>query len=566
MPLFNLPATPDAFADATWPEIVPYFDELAQCPLAPDNVEAWLQDWSLLESLLSEAASLALIAYTTDTADPVKEAAHIRFASMILPQMQEQHVRLGKRLLDLGYQADPIQTMVRSLRNQIDIFREANVPLLAETQKLNARYQKITGSMIVEWEGEQKTIPQLQPFLLVADRGARERAFRLQTRPYVEQRSALADLFDEMYAIRMQVAQNAGFDNYRDYVFREKDRFDYTPADCEQLHAAVEATFVPAVRRLYEQRREQMGLAALRPWDVDVDPHGRQPLQPFQAVDTLVEGAARIFQKVDPALGTYFGTLSREHLLDLESRFGKAPGGYCRGLAHRKRPFIFMNAVGLAGDVQTLLHESGHAFHIFEAAPLPLLWQRHYGMEMAEVASMSMELLAAPYLDKAHGGLYDPEDYRRARVQHLEAILLLMPHMAAVDAFQHWIYTDPAGADRDARDAAWLRIRSRFEQGIDWSGLDAERVARWYRQLHIFQYPFYYVEYGIAQLGALQIWRNSLEDQAGALAGYRRALALGGTRPLPELYAAAGAQLLFDAGSLSDLVDLIETEKSRLKS
>jgi oligoendopeptidase F len=302
-----------------------------------------------------------------------------------------------------------------------------------------------------------------------------------------------------------------------------------------------------------------MGLDALRPWDVGVDPQGRPPLRPFEQVDTLVEGAARIFHNVEPTLGGYFDTLSREQLLDLESRIGKAPGGYCQRLDYRKRPFIFMNAVGLASDVETLVHESGHAFHVFETAALPLLWQRSCGIEMAEVASMSMELLAAPYLDQAHGGYYAADDYRRARAEHLEGILLLMAHIASVDAFQHWIYTDPAGADRDARDAAWLRIRSRFEQGIDWSGLEAERVARWYRQIHIFQYPFYYVEYGIAQLGALQIWRNSLKNQDGAVAGYRRALALGGTRPLPELFAAAGARLLFDTASLQSLVEMVES-------
>ena len=291
----------------------------------------------------------------------------------------------------------------------------------------------------------------------------------------------------------------------------------------------------------------------------------RSPLKPFDNVGTLITQAETIFARVDPKLGEYFTTMATEHLLDLDSRKGKAPGGYCIDYPYRGRPFIFMNAVGVNGDVETLLHEAGHAFHVFEAHHIPLYWQRSPGSEMAEVASMSMELLTAPYLAKQDGGYYDTAAARRARIEHLEGILQALPHIAAVDAFQHWIYISGEGHDRDARDTAWLRLRARFEQGVDWSGLEQERVARWYRQLHIFLYPFYYIEYGIAQLGALQVWRNSLADHAGALAAYRRALALGATAPLPQLFEAAGAELAFDAETMGGLVALIEAQLAALE-
>ncbi|HTO72171.1 MAG TPA: M3 family metallopeptidase, partial [Gemmatimonadales bacterium] len=293
------------------------------------------------------------------------------------------------------------------------------------------------------------------------------------------------------------------------------------------------------------------------------DPHGRPGHTPFREVGQLISGAGRIFDQVSPELGGEFGTMVREELLDLGARKGKAPGGYCETLHYRGRPFIFMNAVGVADDVSTLLHEAGHAFHAYSAHHQPLVWQRQPGLEACELASMSMELLASPYLGLDRGGFYNPADLARARSEHLEDILVTLQHVASVDAFQSWIYTSGEGGDAAARDKAWLRIRSRFERGVDWNGLEAERVGRWYRQLHIFLYPFYYIEYGIAQLGALQVWRNSLENQVEAVRCYRAALALGATRPLPEIFAAAGAQFSFKPELMGPLVELVETELAR---
>jgi oligoendopeptidase F len=354
--------------------------------------------------------------------------------------------------------------------------------------------------------------------------------------------------------------------NYRDYVFRERNRFDYTAEDCARFHDAVAATVVPAVARIDERRRQRLGYERLQPWDEGVDPRGRPGLEPFTSGEELAATCDAIFHRVDPALGRMFRTMREESLLDLESRRGKRPGGYCAGLDYRKRPFIFMNAAGIHRDVETLLHEGGHAFHVFEdIEALPYFFQRWAPTEFSEVASMAMELLPLPYLAKAEGGFYDPEDARRAEIEQLERALTSLAWIATIDAFQNWLYTHDEGAERDARDAAWIGIFNRFQAGQDWRDAEPERLARWYRQLHIFLYPFYYIEYGIARLGALQIWRNARMDRAAAVAAYRRALALGGTRPLPELFATAGAHFSFEQAHVGVLVADVENRLAEIE-
>jgi oligoendopeptidase F len=560
-----LPPSPSAFAQATWGDVAPYFDDLAARPLESEMIEDWLREWSRLEELVTEAAARAMIAYTVDTGNRDKEADHLRFSTAVLPRMEERSVELARRLVESGYSTPALATTLARFRTQIEIFREDNVPLFAELEEHSARYQRITGSMTVEWEGVERPLPQLQPFLKSADRETRERAFRAASQPYVDQREQLARLFDRMYELRMQAARNAGFANFRDYIFPAKFRFDYTPADCERFHKAIESAVAPAVERVLQARRERLGLDVLRPWDLAVDPYREKPLRPFTDANELVGKAKAVFDRVDPSLGGEFQTMIDEGLLDLESRKGKAPGGYCETLHFHGRPFIFMNAVGLVEDVMTLLHEAGHAFHAFAAHPLPLIWQRHPGSEAAELASMSMEFLAAPHLVQPVG-YFSSDDAQRAWLEHLEDVLISLSHIASVDAFQTWIYTSGQGGDAGARDEAWLRLRSRFERGVDWGGLERERVARWYRQLHIFMYPFYYIEYGIAQLGALQVWRNSLESPSAAVARYRDALSLGAVQSLPEIYRAAGARLTFDVDGIAELVQLVESHIDRVRA
>jgi oligoendopeptidase F len=555
--------TPAAFAQATWDDIAPLYQELNDRALSVDTVRPWLADWSRLEAVLGEAAALAMIAYTCDTADPAKEAAHLRFSGEILPRMDEQSVKLANRLLALGYTEPDLEVVIAKFRTASEIFREENVRLMSEVEEHCAHYQKITGGFTVLWEGQEKTIPQLQPYLQSPDRGVRERAWRLGNEPYLARRDELADIFDRLFELRQRMAHNADFADYEAYAFKAKCRFDYTPDDCRRFHDAVEAVVVPAVERLFRRRRERLRVPSLRPWDLGPDPDGRPPLRPFQQESELVEAGTRLFEQVSPQFGRHFRLMAGEKLLDLASRKGKAPGGYCETLHYRGKPFIFMNAVGVWEDVSTLLHEAGHAFHAFEAHHYPLIWQRHPGLEACELASMSMELLAAPYLARERGGFFTPGELARARTEHLEDILLTLTHVASVDAFQSWLYRSGRGSDRDARDAAWLAVRGRFERGIDWSVLERERTARWYRQLHIFLYPFYYIEYGLAQVGALQIWRNSLRDPASAVERYRSALALGNTRSLPALFRAAGAEFTFDAPVLAELVALVEQELDR---
>lgn len=560
-----IPESPDAFKEAVWEDVAPFYEELAVRPLDASNVEQWLADWSRFESLLSEASALASFAYTCDTSDPEREAAQLRFGTQISPKAQEQRVRLQQRLVALGYVRPGLETMVERFRNQMQIFSEANVPVFAQLSRLTTEWSKLIGAMTVQWDGEEKTPSQLLPFLESSERAVRERAFKLRARPYIEKRDEIAGIFDQMYDLRQQSARNAGFDNFRDFAHQEKNRFAYTPEDCVRFHEAVEEAVLPAVKRIHDRRRKLMGVDSLRPWDTSVDPLGRPALKPFADIGTFIDRAASVFEHVDSDFRGYYETMVDAKLLDLENRKGKAPGAYSQTLSFRKQPLIFMNAVGVDDDVRTLLHESGHAFHSFEAARLPLLFQRHPGSEMAEVASMSMELLAYPFIDKKNGGYYNEDEERRSRAELLEGIVLFFPHCASVDAFQHWIYVGEAGRDADARDAQWLELRRRFEgNAVDWHGLDQERIARWYQQPHFFSSPFYYIEYGIAQLGALQVWRNSLRDKNEAVRKYRKALSLGATESLPDLFKAAGARLVFDSAGMRELITLVEEEIEKL--
>jgi len=569
-----LPDSALAFREARLEDIVPFYEDLAGRPLEGDEaVEAWLNEWSRLEELFTEAANEASTAYDRDTTDPAKEAADLRFSSEISPRLEPYRVKLGEKLVASGFSRPDLEPTIARWRNRIELFREENVPLVAEEQKLASRYSKVIGGLASDWQGERLPPPMLRPYTNSADRSQREQAYRAFFAPYIDARDELAGIFDALYDLRQKQARNAGFENYRDYMHRAKNRFDYTVEDTLRFQDAVAAAVVPAMERVYLRRARQMDLREdlIRPWDAidnhvgNPDPVGLPALRPFDTEGDLIDKAQRVFQNVDPVLGEYFGRLVGGGMLDLMSRQGKAPGGYCTTFPIRKLPFIFTNASGVAGDVDTLLHEAGHAFHSFESMKLPIVFQRFPGSEMAEVASMSMELLGAPYLNGSNEAFYSDEEARRARVGHLEEALASIAHIASVDAFQHWIYTSGEGGDRDARDREWLRIRERFVKGVDWSGCEQEQVARWYEQVHFFSYPFYYIEYGIAQMGAFQVWRNALQDQAAAVAAYRRALALGGSRPLPELFAAAGAHLVFDEAGMGELVMLVEEQLASLR-
>ncbi len=557
--------TPASVAQASWAEIAACYDDLGARPLTAETVEAWLAEWSRLEEIVSEAISAAMIAYTCDTTDPAKQATHHRLVVEVAPKAEEKSVGLAAKFARLNWTRPGLEQMTARFRRAIEIFREANVPLASALEEAATEYQSLTGSFMADWEGEKKPLPHLAPFLQSPDRAVRERAFHGMVGPYVEARDRMAALFDRQYELRQRVATNAGFADYQAYAFASKCRFDYTPADCARFHRAVQQVVMPAIDRLHAVRRARLGLDRLRPWDLNVTLYRDEPFRPFRGGAELAAKARRLFERLDPVLADQFGLMVDQGLLDLDSRKGKAPGGYCDTLHFQGRPFIFMNAAGVMEDVQTLLHEAGHAFHAFAADAKPLIWQRHPSAESAELASMSMELLAAPLLD-APGAFLSPRDAAIARLEHLEDALMTLAHVASVDAFQTWIYTDPEGRDGVARDRAWLEIRSRFEREVDWTGLEAERIGRWYRQLHVFLYPFYYIEYGIAQLGALQVWLHHRKDPVQALAAYRSFLARGATASLPELYQTAGAELVFDADRMLPLVAAVEDELARLRA
>jgi oligoendopeptidase F len=566
------PYKPRRFVPATidlgeWMHIAPLFDQLEsrapQCATVAD-FERWLVDWSELGAALDEEAGRRYIAMTCHTDNAEAEKAYLHFVENVEPQIKPRQFRLEKLFISHPLRRKlPMpryEVFVRDTKNHVDLFREENVPLETEEAKLGQQYQKLSGSLTVQFRGEEKTLVQMGKYLEETDRALRKEAWELVARRRLQERDKFEDQFDQLLRLREQIARNASFENYRACAFRRLGRFDYTPEDCLRFHEAVATEVLPAVRELQTQRRQQLGLDRLRPWDLAVDPLNRPPLRPFERVDEMVTRSQRIFDQLDGELARGFRRMKDLRLLDLDNRKGKAPGGYQSTLAEARLPFIFMNAVGQQRDVETILHEAGHAFHALAARAEDLLPYRNSPpIEFCEVASMSMELLGNEFIEE----FYSAANANRARRTHLEGIVGILAWIATVDAFQHWIYTH-TGHSRAERAAAWLVLMDRFGGEVDWSGYEDARANLWHRQLHIFIHPFYYIEYGIAQLGALQVWANSKRDKAQALTDYKKSLSLGGARPLPELFGAAGCRFQFDAATIKPLVELVRVELTKL--
>jgi oligoendopeptidase F len=553
----SLPKAPEEFMQWNWTRFKPFADDLLQRELTSHSLEDWVMDWSDLSRIMSEIYARLWVATTRDTSNSQVSERFNTFLDETLTPFRAADQAIKMKLLSSGLQLKGFEVPLRNIRLEAEIFRQENLPLLSEEAKLVNLYDEIIGAQTVEWEGKEVTATQLQPVYLSLDRTLREKAWRLANDRKLADRQKLNELWVKLVDLRSQIATNAGFQDYRAYRWKEMLRFDYTPDDCIKFHEAIEQEVVPVANRIYEKRRYRLGVDSLRPWDLNVDPLGRQALQPFQTIDELVNGVSNIFKRVDPQLQAYFETMRQKGLLDLENRKGKAPGGYCNNYDMVRLPFIFENAVGLHADVATLLHEGGHAFHVFEEAPLPYYHQLPVGSEFAEVASMGMELLSSPYLLASEGGFYSEKDAARALIEHLEEQVLFWPYMAVVDGFQHWAYTHmQEAANLENCDQQWAKLWQRFMVGVDWNGLDDLMVTGWQRKQHIFEVPFYYVEYGMASLGAFQVWRNALKDQKAAVAAYRKALSLGGTVPLPKLYETAGARFAFDAQTIHEAVSL----------
>lgn len=552
----------DGQADLTVLEQVrPLFQTLLERKInSTQALQEWVQERSELEAALSQTGTILYIRMTCQTDDPARTRAYQHFIETIQPVVKVFNDQLNKKYLEeqTRWKPDPkrYEVYTRALRTDIELFREKNVPLETKVDLRTQEYQTIIGAMTVVFEGKERTLPEMGKFLLEPDRDLRERAWRSTAQRRLDDKDPLEKLFDRLISLRVKIAKNAGFSNFCDYKFRALHRFDYTPQECKQYHSSIEKLLVPLWRQILERRQKQMKLKKLRPWDIAVDSLGRPPLRPFNKVNELTAGCIKIFTRLDPGLGKKFNEMVEAGFLELENRKGKAPGGYQSTLNEARKPFIFMNAVGVDDDLRTLLHEAGHAFHALACASDPLIDYRHGPMEFNEVASMGMELLADPQINL----FYNSEDEQRSRNEHWEGIVTTLIWVAVIDAFQHWIYKHPRH-DSAQRENAWLDIHKRFGGNfIDWEGLDEEHAFLWHRQLHIFEVPFYYIEYGIAQLGALQLWDNARKDPKTALVNYQKALALGGSRPLPELFEAAGIKFDFSQKTIAPLVGVIKKQ------
>ncbi|MBF0510860.1 MAG: M3 family oligoendopeptidase [Candidatus Omnitrophica bacterium] len=528
------------------------------------DLERWLMDRSELDASLSQAGSILYIRMTCQTDDAQRTEAYARFIQTVPPAVKPINDRLNHKYLkaqkSFGLDKKRYEVYERDISQDIKLFCEQNVPLQTQVDLLAQEYQTLSGAMTVMFEGRQQTLPQMAKYLQETDSALRQRAWQASAQRRLQDKDKFEEIFDKLFNLRNTIAQNAGYKSFIDYQFKAYHRFDYTPEDCHKYHQTIEKWIVPLNGKILNTRRQQMKLKSLRPWDTSCDPLGKKPLSPFKDTRKLIQSTGAIFNKLDIEFNRQFQEMDSLGLLDLENRKGKAPGGYQNTLDESRKPFIFMNAVGVDDDVRTLLHESGHAFHAMACASDPMVDYRHAPMEFCEVASMSMELLGSDYLSE----FYDPEDVRRSNREHLEGIIQVLAWVANIDAFQHWLYEHPNHSHQE-RSLAWNGLFDKFGgQFIDWDGLSEIKSYLWHRQLHIFEVPFYYIEYGIAQLGALQVWLHARRNLKEALENYKRGLALGGSRPLRELFTTSGISFDFSEGIIKPLVEEVTREWEKL--
>lgn len=546
---------PPDFTVTTWEALQPFFENLKARTLdSPETLEHWLRDASELEAAISEDASWRQIRMTTDTNNSAYEEAFTYFCMEIEPKMKPWLFALNQQMLACpctdALDKSQYFPFLRSVANAVALYREENVPLQAELSVKAQQFGVLSGKMTIEVDGQEYTLQQAARLLQDPNRERRETVYRKIAARRLQDRDTLNELFDELLVRRHQVALNAGFPNYRDYKFRELGRFDYTPEDCFRFHDAVKEHILPLHRLLMLYRKQRLGIAAMRPWDADAEPEGVTPLRPFSDGQDLIEKTKTVFNRLRPFFRECLDIMQQMERLDLESRVGKAPGGYNAPLAETGVPFIFMNAAGTMGDVITMMHEGGHAVHSFLSHPLALAAFKEYPMEIAELASMSMELFTMTHWDVFFS---DEALLHRARLEEMERVISVLPWIATIDKFQHWLYTHPGHSIAD-RSAAWVSILDEFSTGVmDWSGLEEYRQNLWQKQLHLFEVPFYYIEYGIAQLGAIAMWQQFRAEPDLALDNYTRALSQGYTKTLRELYELAGIRFDFSPEYVAEL-------------
>ena len=553
---------PVDFEIKDWEGLLPFFQELEEREIdSVTTLEQWLKDASELEAAISEEVCWRQIKMTCDTENKELEASFTFFMMEIQPKMQPFSDRLNKKLLDCKFTSEldtqKYFTYLRNVKKNIDLFEEKNIPLIAELNVLQQQFGVIAGKMTVRVNGQEYTLQQATRFLEDPDRNLREEVYHKINKRRLADKDALNELFSTLLAKRNEVAINAGFHSYTEFRFLELGRFDYTQDDCFQFHEAVKLHVMPLVNELYEARRKKLGIDTLRPWDIDAEPLGTKPLHPFNDGNELTDKAIACFDKLMPFFGDCLRKMKAMGHLDLDSRKGKAPGGYNCPLAESGAPFIFMNAAGQLDDVTTMVHEGGHAIHSFLAHPLELNGFKEYPMEIAEVASMSMELFSMDYWNVF---FKTSEELHRAKEQQLERVITIFPWIATIDKFQHWVYKNPQHS-LEERAKAWVEISDEFTSPVlNYDGLDDYRSYGWQRQLHLYEVPFYYIEYGIAQLGAIGMWQQFKKDKEAALNNYIQALSLGATTTLPNLFKAAGLEFNFSPEYISKLMQFVKSE------
>ncbi|HET8839902.1 MAG TPA: M3 family oligoendopeptidase [Ktedonobacteraceae bacterium] len=558
-PYSPLPQTSEAFEHVPWVQIELWYRELEATTLSPKTLEPWLRQWSRLSALIDETQIWLEIATTRNTADEALSQRRQRFLDEIVTPVQNCEQQIKQQLLESGLEPEGFAIPLRKLQVDTKLFHTENIPLLNEEKKLSEAYMCINGAQTIQWEGKEVPVSSLLPTIQDPDREQRERAWRTFHKRKFEDDEAINTVWVKCIQVRQQIAHNAGYDNYRSYRWQQLYRFDYTPDDCKTLHKAVEQVIVPAVSQLVEKRRKKLGVETLRPWDLSVDLQVGAPPRSIADIDALLRQCARMFNQIDPVLGGYFDTMIKERCFDLDERANKAPGGYTGVLEVKQLPFIFAHVRTMPDIVGPVFHEAGHAFHAFEMRRLPYIHQRREDMhpiEFGEVASTSMEYIGS--MNLVSSGLCTRQEALNIRLQRLEETLRDLSRLIRGDAFQHWIYENPEQAMVPQEiSQKWAELGRRFEPYLDWSGLQAMNENGWQQTLHFFVAPFYYIEYAFATIGALQVWSNYLHDPQRAIQRYRHALSFGATRPLPELYAVAGAKFTFDTATLQDVVQLV---------
>ena len=555
------------FTVKDWSQLKPYFDQLVERPI--NNVQSlkdWLHDRSELESVISEDMGWRYIRMTCYTDNQEYSKSYQDFVQQIQPEIAPYSDLLNKKVLDCQFLSSlegesGYNMMIRNLKKEVEIFKEENIPLLTEITTETQKYASLSGAMMVELNGQEMTLQQAGVILQSTDRAKREEVYLKISVRRLQDKEILDELFSKLIKIRHQVAKNAGFENFRDYMFKAYGRFDYTPNDCFNFHEAIESEVVPILNELSNERKKQLSVAELRPWDKAVDAEGREPLKAFSDGNELTEKSIQCFQKIDPYLGQCLSIMKEMGHLDLESRKGKAPGGYNYPLAEIGVPFIFMNATSTMRDMTTIMHEGGHAIHNFLTKDLELNDFKSPPMEVAELASMAMELIS---MDQWQIFFPNEEELKRAKREQLEDIIETLPWVATIDKFQHWIYENPSHTPEE-RKKNWNRIVDQFtDTATDWIGLQENKDYVWQKQLHLYEVPFYYIEYGMAQLGAIAVWRNYKLDKKKGLEGYMNALKLGYTKSIPEIYKAANIKFDFSKAYIKELMDFVRGELSKI--